>query len=86
MTLEGISQRAIKQMQAEGKRFITSKEASARIDHKTAMKFSPVKQEFERRTRASRAYSADLESGRINFYEPTNFYQKVRNYFSNLFK
>ena len=86
MALESRAQKIIKQMQAEGKVTTLSREASAKIDHELAMAFAPIKQEFEQKERASRAYIADLESGRINFYQPTNFYQRAKNYISNLFK
>lgn len=86
MALEGRAQKIIRQMQAEGKVTTLSKETSAKIDHELAMALAPIKQEFEQKERASRAYIADVESGRINFYKPNNFYQRTKNYFSNMFK
>lgn len=84
MTLEGLAQKIIKRMQSEGKVTTLSKESSAKIDHEFELEFSRIKQEFEQKHMASRTYASDLESGRINFQKPNNFYQKVRNYFSNI--
>jgi len=86
MALESRAQKIIKQMQSEGKVTTLSREVSAKINHEIAEVFAPIKKEFEQKERASRAYLADLESGRINFYQPTNFYQRVKNYISNSFK
>lgn len=86
MTLEGRAQKIINQMRTEGKVIALSREASEKIDYELAMAFAPIKKEFEQKEKASRAYLADLESGRINVYKPNNFYQKAKNYFSNIFK
>lgn len=73
-------------MQSDSKVTILSREVSAKIDHELAMKFAPIKQEFKRKERYSRAHISDLESGRINFYQANNFYQRAKNYLSDLFK
>jgi len=86
MALESRTQKIIKQMQAEGKVTTLSREASATIDHELAMAFALIKKEFEQKEKVSRAYIADLESGRINLYKPNNLYQRAKNYLSNLFK
>lgn len=56
------AQKLIKQMQAEGKVVALSREASAEIDHALAMAFEPIKNEFIRKEKASRAYIAKIES------------------------
>lgn len=73
-------------MQEEGRVITLSREASEKIDHELAMAFAPIKQEFKQKERASRTYICDLESGKINFYNPNNLYQKAKNYFSNILK
>jgi hypothetical protein len=81
---EGTAQKIIKKMEEEGRITTISREDSAKLDHNLAMAFASIKQESEQKERASRSYVAYLESG--NCYNPPNFYQKAKNYFSNLFK
>lgn len=83
MGIEGRAQKVIKEMQAKDKVTTLSRKSSDNIEHKIAMAFAPIKQEFKQKERSSRAYITDLESGRINFYPLTNFYQRAKNYFSN---
>ncbi|MCK5624435.1 hypothetical protein KAI04_01175 [Candidatus Pacearchaeota archaeon] len=86
MALEGRTQKIIRQMQNEGRIFSIPKEVIERIQHKVALAYAPKIEEFRKKEKASRIYIADIESGRINFYKPDNFYQKVKDYFSNIFK
>lgn len=85
MALEGRAQRILNQMQAEGKLLDLSKESFDKINYNVAVEFAPIKKEFEQKDRSSRVYIANLESGKINSYKSNNFYQKVKNYLSNVF-
>ncbi len=76
MELEGIAQRIIKQMEAEGKVTTLSAKASAEIDYKLGLELASIKKDFEKKERCSRAYISDVESGRINFPELSIFYKK----------
>lgn len=87
MKLESRTQRIVKQMKLEGRCTSVSKEGTYRLDHDVAMKFAPIKLEFEQKQRGSRTYIADIESGRANLYKSNNLlnnmYEKIVNYFSN---
>lgn len=86
MKLEDKAQKLIKELEFEGRVVTLSAEETAKIDHELAQKLIPIKEEFIRKERASRAYIADIESGRINFYKPQSIYQRISNYFSKLFQ
>lgn len=68
MALEGRAQKIIKQMETEGKVITLSREFSAKIDHELAMALAPIKQEFEQKESASRAYIADVECSKAFKY------------------
>lgn len=86
MRLESRVSKIMRKMEKEGRVQSLTFDESSEIDHKIAVEFSKIKEESERKQRASRAYIADVESGRINFYTQRTFYQKFKDYFSNLFK
>jgi len=60
--LEGRAQKLIRELEEQGKVKILTFEQSAKIDSDFAKEFAPVKREFERKERASRAYIAQIES------------------------
>lgn len=68
MTLEGIAQKIIRKMKAEGKVIVVSQETTYKIDREIGECAAKAKEEFERKERASRYHIALVESGAINYF------------------
>jgi len=61
MILEGRAQKTIKKMQEEGKVVTLSSESTYKIDNQLAMRLLPIKEEFYKKSIASKHYIAQLE-------------------------
>ena len=61
MKLEPRYKKIFKEMQEQGKVTTLSQEETYRIDHQLAMRLLPIKEEFNKKERASRNYASKLE-------------------------
>ncbi len=84
MSLEGRSQRINEELKAEGKVVTFSKESSFKLDQELELTLK-IQQESRQKQRASRAYIADIESGRANLYSEKPFYEKIIDCIKNIF-